>query len=168
MGHLVLTTLHSRDAASAVARILSLGVERNILAAGLIGVLSQRLVRRVCIGCIESYQPDAETLDLLPGLPKDIPFRHGKGCELCNGSGYRGLTGVFELLRIDAKLRKIITLGETGSAALLPLPAGFRSMYDYAIEKVAQGVTTVEEIVRTIPVPARFDNIETATGNPPK
>lgn len=168
MGHLVLTTLHSRDAASAVSRILSLGVERNILAAGLIGVLSQRLVRRVCIGCIESYQPDAETLDLLPGLPKDIPFRHGKGCDLCSGSGYRGLTGVFELLRIDAKLRKIITLGETGSAALLPLPPGFRSMYDFAIEKVAQGITTVEEIVRTIPVPARFDNIETQPRTTPE
>ena len=159
MGHLVLTTLHSRDSASAVARMLSLGVERNVLAAGLIGVLAQRLVRRVCIGCIDSYQPAPETLELLPGLPKGIPFRHGKGCELCGGSGYRGLSGVFELLRIDAKLRQVITRGETGSAALLPLPAGFRCLYDYAIEKVAQGVTTVEEIVRTIPVPARFDNL---------
>lgn len=168
MGHLVLTTVHSRDAASAVARLLSLGVERNILAAGLVGVLSQRLVRRVCIGCIDSYQPDADTLALLPGLPKDIPFRHGKGCELCGGSGYRGLTGVFELLRFDARLRRIITSGETGSAATLPLPEGFRCMYDYAIEKVAQGITTVEEIVRTIPVPARFDNFETSHENPLK
>lgn len=159
MGHLVLTTLHSRDAASGVARMLSLGVERNILAAGLIGVLAQRLVRRVCIGCIESYQPDQETLDLLPGLPKDMPFRHGKGCELCGRTGYRGLCGVFELLPFDANLRKIVATGAIGSAAAVPLPEGFKTMYDFAIEKAAQGITTVEEIVRTIPVPARFEKV---------
>ncbi len=159
MGHLVLTTLHSRDAASAVARMLSLGVERNILAAGLIGVLSQRLVRRVCIGCIDEYRPEPAILDLLPGFPRDIRFRHGKGCDLCAGSGYRGLNGIFELLRFDAEMRKAVASGETGSAATISLPHGFKCLYDYAIEKVAQGITTVEEVVRTIPVPARFDNI---------
>lgn len=158
MGHLVLTTLHSRDAASAVSRMVTLGAERSVLAAGLIGVLSQRLVRRVCIGCIELYQPDPAVLELLPGLSLDTPFRHGKGCELCGGSGYRGLSGIFELLPFDSSLRRAVALGEMGSGSAMPLPADFKCLYDYALEKVAQGVTTVEEVLRMIPVPARFDH----------
>lgn len=161
MGHLVLSTLHSRDAASAVARMLSLGVERSVLAAGLIGVLSQRLVRRICIGCIESYQPDRTVLRLLPRLPADLAFRHGRGCDLCAGSGYRGLHGIFELLRFDPQLRRIVALADPANAASLPVPPGFKCMYDYAIEKVAQGVTTVEEVLRMVPVPGRFDNLTT-------
>ncbi len=148
MGHLVFTTLHARDVQSALGRLLVLSDDRSLVASGLAAVLSQRLVRRVCRKCAEAYQPDPAALRRLPGLPADIAHVRGEGCAACNGVGYRGQIGVFELLAFNDELRDRVWRGQPLEPDSLP---GFRTMLDDAIDKVRAGVTTVEEVLRTVP-----------------
>jgi type IV pilus assembly protein PilB len=151
-GHLVITTLHTEDAVSALDRLHDMGVPPYLTAAGLRGVISQRLLRRVCPHCREEYTPDPGLIEL-SGV-RDLPGRkyyHGKGCEHCFNTGYRGRTGAFELLLIDDALRHCIaTDGSKKEFEELAKKTGYITMQENADTLAEQGVTTVEEIIRTI------------------
>ncbi|MCF0145401.1 MAG: Flp pilus assembly complex ATPase component TadA, partial [Eubacterium sp.] len=112
-GHLVISTIHTEDAVSAIARLIDMGVEPFLIASGLRGVISQRLLRRICNNCREEYTPD-ETILSISGVNvyPGRKFMHGTGCDACFHSGYRGRVGVFELLMINEKLRRAITSSE--------------------------------------------------------
>ena len=153
MGHLVLTTLHTRDAPSSLIRLTHLGGDRSVVLSSLLGVLSQRLVRRVCQKCAESYQPDEETLARLPKLPDGMTFTRGAGCDACDDTGYRGQVGVYELLAFDGALRRKLSQGTLADSIAELGALEFGRMIDDAIAKAAAGLTTVEEVLRAVPVP---------------
>ena len=151
-GHLVLSTIHTYDSLSTIDRLLDIGVEPYLISSGLRGIVSQRLVRRICPHCREEYQPSADDLDLL-GLSaaSGEKFYHGKGCPLCFHTGYRGRTGVFEILVIDRELRRAIAENAGRDAIRMLLErADFATLSASVIKLVHDGVTTVEEATRTI------------------
>jgi len=150
-GHLVLSTIHTNDAVSTVERLLDIGVEPYLIASALSGVISQRLVRRICPECREEYQPPEEELadiGLQPGT--EHKFYRGRGCPACFGTGYRGRTGVFELLIVDRKLRGAISAGAGREEidALVRREGRFTSLADNCRRLVIEGVTTIEEARR--------------------
>ncbi len=142
-GHLVLSTLHTNDAATAITRLIDMGIEPFMVASSLAGILAQRLVRVICPHCKESYQPE----QTLPGLPETL-YR-GRGCERCFGQGTMGRTGIYELLPIDAELCGMITRRvPTGEIKTHALNRGMRTLRDDGMAKVAAGITTLEEVLR--------------------
>ena len=152
-GHLVLSTVHTYDAASTIDRLIDIGVEPYLIASGVRGVISQRLVRKVCPHCREEYRPDVEEFEAI-GLPYDpfVKFFRGTGCPMCFGTGYRGRTGVFEILVIDRALRGHITGGATREDLkdAIDRTGSFKTMEDSCRDLVLSGVTTVEEARKTI------------------
>jgi type IV pilus assembly protein PilB len=151
-GHTVFSTLHTNDAPSAVTRLVDIGVEPFLITATLEAVVAQRLVRRICADCKTSFQPDEELLREL-GADADTlrgaTFYYGRGCELCHHTGYRGRTGLFELLRVDADVRRAI-LSNASSSELRAraVAAGMISLRKAGLRAVAEGRTTVEEVLR--------------------
>jgi general secretion pathway protein E len=151
-GHMVFSTLHTNDAPSAVTRLLDLGIEPYLAASSLLAVLAQRLVRKICPHCQSPCQPAQAEQELLKELVSDqSPFAtyHGKGCEQCRGTGYRGRLGVFELLTIDDQVQSLIT--QRTNAALIrstALSNGMLPMRTDGLQKVLSGKTTIEEIAR--------------------
>ncbi len=151
-GHLVLSTLHTNDAPSSVTRLLDLGIPHFLLTSTIIGILAQRLVRENCKHCIEEYAPSPEEaaalrLDLAKlGAQK---FKRGKGCLHCRDTGYSGRTGIYEILPLSERVRKLVTAG-AGSPELFKAgrEEGMRTLRESAIEKVFRGITTVTEAVR--------------------
>lgn len=151
-GHLVLSTLHTNDAPSAVDRLRDVGVEPWLISGALRGVVSQRLVRRICPHCKRAYHPASDELALL-GLDDapDLVFYKGEGCPDCHHTGYTGRRAVFEILMLDAPLRRLITAG--ASADELADEArrhGFTTMRERCRDLVLRGETTAEEAARTI------------------
>ena len=151
-GHLVLSTIHTYDSVSSVSRLVDIGVEPYLISAGLRGVISQRLVRKICSHCREEYEPTPEELALVGLTPQDgLRYYRGKGCPMCFHTGYRGRTAVFEVLVITSKLRQAISAGVTQSElSQLALEEGFKTMRDDCLALVHQGITTIEEAARTI------------------
>ena len=153
-GHVVLSTIHTSDALGTIERLIDMGVEPYLVASALKGVFSQRLVRRICPDCRESYNPsEEEQIDL--GLEYDPArvFYRGRGCPKCFDTGYRGRTGVFEILPLTIKVRRMIAAGagrEAIEETLLDPKSGFTSLKDNAVHLVEQGVTTSEEVQRVI------------------
>lgn len=148
-GHLVFATLHTNDAVSAVTRLVDMGVEPFLLASSLIGVGAQRLVRRLCVECRKPFAADASQLRSLGLAPTDGTLYSAQGCSACNGSGYRGRTGIYELMTIDDDLRRLIH-DRTSEQALRThvLSRGMRSLRDDGMRWAAQGVISLEEVVR--------------------
>jgi len=150
-GHLVLATLHTNDAASAVTRIADMGVEPYLLSSSLLGVLAQRLVRTLCHACREEQPVTAAEAKLLAasGLPPMASLFHPRGCSECNDSGYRGRTGVYELLRVDERIRHQIHDGG-GELALRDAArdAGMRTLRRDGARWLADGSTSLEELTR--------------------
>ncbi len=161
-GHLVLSTLHTNDAPTAIPRLIEMGGEAFLVANTLNLIIAQRLVRRVCPICISSYAPPPEMQEsikkqlALLGLTDSslrIPaqFYKGRGCNACSHTGYAGQIGIFEMLGVDAKIREIIkpgiSIAELRAAAR---QEGMRSMFEDGIEKAEQGATTIEEVFRVI------------------
>jgi type IV pilus assembly protein PilB len=151
-GHLVISTIHTEDAVSAIDRLKDMGVEPYLIAGGLRGIISQRLVRVICRNCREEYEPAAEKLEMAGlaggGIRK---YFHGRGCDMCFHSGYRGRTGVFELLPMTDELRRGINEGASKQELMAIIrDSGFVSMQQNADRLVAEGTTTVEEICRTL------------------
>lgn len=150
-GHLVFSTLHTNDAPSAVTRLIDIGTKPFLVAASLRATMAQRLVRRVCPHCARPYTPDARELLALGATPEQLEgatFRRGAGCEHCNGTGYRGRMGIFEIFLISDDIRAMIY--ENASAARLRARArqdGMRTMREDGIRKVLAGLTTIEEVV---------------------
>ena len=148
-GHLVFATLHTNDAVSAVTRLVDMGVEPFLLASSLIGVGAQRLVRRLCMDCRQPFTADATQLRALGLTPTDGTLYSARGCAACNGTGYRGRTGIYELLNVDDDLRRLIhdraseqTLREHAQAR------GMRSLRDDGMRWAGQGLISLEEVVR--------------------
>ena len=151
-GHLVFSTLHTNDAPGAIARLLNMGAEPFLITSTLELVIAQRLVRMICRNCREKYKPDAKALDELNLSKKDagnMVFYRGKGCKACNKSGYKGRTGIFEFLVLSENLRRLIM--ERTQLAMLRDEAkkeGFKTLRESGIDKIRQGITTIEEVAR--------------------
>lgn len=149
-GHLVLSTLHTNDAVSTVLRLRDMGVEPYLIASSLLGVVAQRLVRRICPDCRESYIPSDQEKIVLHrhGLPADM-LQRGKGCGNCSNSGYRGRVAIHEVLSIEPGIRKLISEGasidELRAAAE---EGGMIRLMDDGLQKVSRGITTLQEVMR--------------------
>ncbi|MFC1708646.1 type II secretion system ATPase GspE [Candidatus Omnitrophota bacterium] len=147
-GHLVLSTLHTNDAASALTRLIDMGVEPFLISSSVIAILAQRLVRVICPKCKEKYTPDKEVLKQL-NLSENTELYRGKGCKNCKSSGFGGRIGIFELLLINSDIKgMIISKMPANEIKKKAIETGMRILYDDGIEKVKNGVTTVEEILR--------------------
>jgi len=150
-GHLVFSTLHTNDAASAATRLIDMGIEPFLVASSVVAVLAQRLIRKVCPDCKQAYQPDDEELirlGVVPGKSKPTFYR-GTGCPACTQTGYRGRTGIHELLVLDDEVRRLI--GSKSDAAAIRQAAVSRGMVllkEEAAEKIFAGITTTEEVMR--------------------
>jgi type IV pilus assembly protein PilB len=148
-GHLVLATLHTNDAPGAVARLLDMSVEPYLLSGVLNGVLAQRLARTVCAGCSTKYFP-AENVLSDARLEGNIPqsFRRGAGCELCHNSGYRGRTGVYEVMEVTDELRRLIHRAAPNHELRDKMRAsGFLTLREEGVQLALQGKTTLEEVL---------------------
>ena len=153
-GHLVLSTLHTDDAPSCVTRLTDLGVQPYVTASALVGVIAQRLLRRLCAHCRQPYEPDAETLRALNVSEDEAPlhtfYRAGK-CDECNQTGYRGRVGIYEVMHVSDALRRLVTERATEAqireAAVL---GGMVTLAEDGLQKVKAGLTSPEELLRVV------------------
>jgi general secretion pathway protein E len=146
-GHLLFSTLHTNDAPGAITRLMDMGVENYLVSSTLIGVMAQRLVRRICNECKEAYTVEKDMKETL-GLTTDTVYR-GKGCELCSHTGYRGRIGIFELLPVNDTIRELIMKGATvRELKEKAVSLGMRTLRQDGIEKVVKGFTSVDEVLR--------------------
>lgn len=147
-GHLVFSTLHTNDAPSTIARLVDMGVEPYLVASCLLGAVAQRLVRVICPYCKEEYKPPKDVLEIL-NLPEEGKYFRGKGCKFCRNTGYLGRTGIFELMIMTDRLREI-------SLRRLPvselrrecIKEGMVTLREAGLQKVKEGITTIEEVLR--------------------
>jgi type IV pilus assembly protein PilB len=157
-GHLVLTTLHTNDAVRAITRIVDMGVEPFLVASSLTLVVAQRLIRRVCKDCSTPHRPSKEVLTLLGLTDHELEGatpRIGKGCSNCGGSGYKGRTGIFEVLPITAGLRAVLLENPTESALSAVAQAeGVATLRMSALVAARKGITTYEEVLRVTHIDA--------------
>ena len=153
-GHLVLSTLHTDDAPSVVTRLMDIGVEPFVIAGAVIGVVAQRLVRRLCVNCRRQYTPPPETLRSLNIAEADasaIPFYKSVGCDQCNHTGYRGRIGIYEVMKVTDKLRRLIAArASEDQIREAALGGGMISLGEDGLAKVKSGVTTPEELLRVV------------------
>ena len=153
-GHLVLSTLHTDDAPSCMTRLMDIGAEPYVIASALVGVVAQRLVRRLCVNCRRQYTPAADTLRSLTIADADaaaIPFYKAVGCDQCNHTGYRGRIGLYEVMRVTDKLRRLIA-ARAPEAQLreAAVTGGMISLGEDGLAKVKSGITTPEELLRVV------------------
>ena len=153
-GHLVLSTIHTNDAISTITRLKDLDIEAYLVGSSLSGILAQRLVRRICKECREEYTPPPAVLKKIETkLSEKVSFLfyHGKGCKSCNQTGYKGRIGVYEILEVTSDIRELISKdapeGKIREAAKM---TGMKTMFDDALEKTKQGITTLEELERVL------------------
>ncbi len=162
-GHLVLSSLHTNDAPSALPRLLDMGAAAFLLSSTVNLIIAQRLVRRICTSCIESYPITPEIkklisaqLSLVPDTSvsfKDVPERlfRGKGCKVCNNSGFRGQIGIYEAFKVSDAVRnlllKLVPVGEIRKQAI---KEGMETMFEDGLQKVEKGITTIEEVIRVV------------------
>lgn len=146
-GHLLFSTLHTNDAPGAITRLMDMGVESFLVSSTLIGVMAQRLVRKICPDCREAYAP-GDDVSAVFGHPVEKLYR-GRGCQTCKGSGYKGRIGIFELLPVDEGLRLLIV--ENATSARLKeyaINKGMRTLREDGLLKVLSGSTTLDEVMR--------------------
>jgi type IV pilus assembly protein PilB len=151
-GHLVFSTLHTNDAPSTVTRLVDMGVEPFLISATLEAVVAQRLVRKVCAECRETYEPEEEVL-LELGADADrvrgSRLSFGKGCDRCHQTGYRGRMGLFEVLIVDDEIRHSISAKSSSQdIRAAAVSAGMRTLRESGIAALLEGQTTVEEVLR--------------------
>ena len=151
-GHLVLSTLHTNDAVSAIDRLVDIGVEPYLISSALRGVISQRLVRKVCPHCKKAYRPEAEELAML-GLPEDanVQFYRGEGCQECYHTGYKGRRAVFEIFMLNGRIRRMVTEGAKYDALLrAAVETNFVTMRENCRNLVLRGEISAPEAARAI------------------
>jgi len=162
-GHLVFSTLHTNDAPTAIPRLIDIGVAPFLIAATINTVIGQRLVRKICKNCIYSYQPKKSEIDTIKeqlmvlGLKEEeikIPslFFKGKGCPVCNYSGYKGRSGIFEIFEINEKMREFIASKDFNLDTLKKMARenGYQTMFEDGLKKIELGITTLEEVLRAV------------------
>jgi type II secretory ATPase GspE/PulE/Tfp pilus assembly ATPase PilB-like protein len=152
-GHLVYSTLHTNSAIATISRLLDLGLKPYVIASALEGIIAQRLVRKICEHGREPVQPTQELRQRLSSLFTDgtLLTYQGKGCKHCNNSGYRGRLGLYEVLIPDEELKHLMTSNSSiRDITQMAKSKGMRTLLDDARDKVAQGVTTLEEILRVL------------------
>ncbi len=147
-GHMVYSTLHTNDSASAFTRLMDMGLEPFLICSTVRGVLAQRLVRRICSRCKEPYREDPDVLKKL-GLRPDITLYKGKGCRFCNETGYKGRSGIFELLIPDPTVKKLVLERKTSDdiKAYCASKGGFDTLRIDGLRKAAEGITTIEQVL---------------------
>ncbi len=152
-GHLVFSTLHTNDAASCAIRLIDMGAEGFLVAGALRGVLAQRLVRKICDGCIVPYVPTEQENAWIRGLtakdPASFSFKTGKGCSRCNKSGYSGRVGVYEFLEINPALSDLLRLNDThGFMQATRQQPGYQSLTQCIFDRASEGITTLAEVFK--------------------
>jgi type IV pilus assembly protein PilB len=151
-GHLVLSTLHTNDAAGALTRLIDMGIEPFLVASSVLGIVAQRLVRTNCLKCREPYSPPEKTLEDM-GFPKDSSalFYKGKGCSVCKKTGYKGRMGIFEVLLMDNELRNLtVNKRPTAELRTAAIASGMKTLREDGFDKVKKGLTTLEEVLRVV------------------
>ena len=154
-GHLVFSTLHTNDSASAITRLVDIGVEPFLISSSVIAVIAQRLVRVLCNDCKEPYHPDPETLEQLGNISNTVSdggpvtFYRAKGCPRCFGSGYKGRIGIYEIMVLNESLQHMILKShDSHQIKKEAVSQGMTTLYDDGIQKVLEGTTTIEEVLR--------------------
>jgi len=152
-GHLVFSTLHTNDSFGAMTRLLDMGIEPFLVSSSVMAVMAQRLVRRVCPACREAYQPSREEMEELGISPQRLlgqtAYKPGAGCAQCKRTGYRGRTGIHELLVVDDEIRGLVMKSADAAAIRRAATAkGMNTLRDDGADKVVAGMTTIEEILR--------------------
>jgi type II secretory ATPase GspE/PulE/Tfp pilus assembly ATPase PilB-like protein len=153
-GHLVFTTLHTNDAISTVPRLKDIGPDPGLISDALLGIVAQRLVRRVCPHCSQPYRPTSQELKRLKlsvAEAKTYQWRKGKGCSACFESGFLGRVAIVELLDVDEMIRDLIYQGTMTDLHAYLRKRGYISFRKAALAKLAQGLTTLPEILRVLP-----------------
>jgi type IV pilus assembly protein PilB len=150
-GHLVFSTLHTNDAPSSLTRLIDMGVEPFLISSSVVGVLAQRLVRKICPHCKEEFKESAKALEELGAnlKNKDAKTYIGKGCPECKNTGYRGRIGIFELMVISDKIKEMIIAKTSASViAKTAREEGMLTLREDGVRKILDGATSVEEVVR--------------------
>lgn len=151
-GHIVFTTLHTNDAPSSIARLLDLGIEPYLLTATLEGIISQRLIRKICENCKEPYEPNEvqlRELDLTENNIKSKKFYYGRGCAKCNNTGYRGRIGIFEIMTLNDEIRDLImNRASTNLLRVAAQKAGMKLLRYSGLAAIYDGITTIDEVVK--------------------
>jgi type IV pilus assembly protein PilB len=151
-GHMVFSTLHTNDAPSTITRLRDMGVPPFLITATLEAILGQRLVRKICRECHEQTMPSTETLAQLDLTPEDVldkKFFRGRGCAACNNTGYKGRVGLFEFMVLNEEIRDLINRGaSTEQLRDAGLRTGMYPLRTSGLEKVYEGITTIEEVIR--------------------
>lgn len=156
-GHLVLSTLHTNDAPSALTRLADMGIEPYLLASSILGVIAQRLIRCICPNCKESYKPSEEELEEL-GLPgwAGSPFYRGIGCGQCFQTGYKGRHGIYEIMPVTSSIKTQVLKSQDGEELRrVALAQGMVSLFDQGARLVAAGITTSAELLRVTRIDAK-------------
>ena len=147
-GHLVFSTLHTNDAAGALSRLIDMEIEPFLISSSVIGILAQRLVRKICDKCREEYTPSEDILKGL-GINQKKGFFKGKGCSACKNTGYRERIGIFELLVVNDQIRKLIAdKASSNIIKKIAVEAGMKTLRDDGLDKVLKGITTPEEVIK--------------------
>ncbi|MBU4305089.1 MAG: Flp pilus assembly complex ATPase component TadA [Candidatus Omnitrophica bacterium] len=151
-GHLVLSTLHTNDSPTAFSRLIDMGVEPFLVSSAILGVLAQRLVRQVCSKCKELYLPQEsllKALGLRGKVDPDVKFARGNGCKLCNGSGYKGRIGIYELLKVTPQIEEVVLRSASADEIReVAKKQGMRTLREAAIDRLLAGETSPEEVMR--------------------
>ncbi len=153
-GHLVLSTLHTNDAVATVIRLLNMGIDKYLICSALSLVIAQRLARRICLHCKNEYEPHVEIKQKLAnhGInPDEIRFYHGEGCDYCGGTGFWGRIAVYEFFSLHNEVKELITQDASESKIReTAKQVGMENLLENGIKKVAQGLTTIDEVLRII------------------
>jgi general secretion pathway protein E len=153
-GHLVLSTLHTNDAASAFTRLINMGIEPFLAAAPVRGLQAQRLVRILCSACREPGTVPAEILEELASVPAwqgTQDWHHARGCPVCQGTGYRGRTGIYELIGVDEALQALVARNVSqDQIKAMVRERGWRTLREDGLLKASRGLTSVEEVMRVV------------------
>ena len=154
-GHLVFSTLHTNDAPGALTRLIDMGIEPFLISSSVIGILAQRLVRKLCESCRKTFKPSEKLLEDL-GIPLpggDLAFYRSEGCKTCKNTGYKGRIGIFELIIIDDKIRDLV-LTKTSSSVIKKAAqeAGMKTLREDGLIKILAGQTSIDEVIRVTQV----------------
>ncbi len=151
-GHLVFSTLHTNDAASSVTRLIDMGIEPFLITSSVLGILAQRLVRVICPNCKEEYTPDEESLmsvGIKPETALNRKIYRGTGCPACLHTGYKGRTGVFELMHMNDEIKNLILkTSDSNAIKRKAVEGGMPTLRQDGARKVFAGITTIEEVFR--------------------